>query len=379
MDNEFSQVTVGTIERRINEANGRLKANNYRVSIQKIGRILYLRATLPPKPQSNKVDWHQQRISIAPANTDGVKLAEREAKRLRFQLGDGCFDWSDYAEIVTDKALTIGELVIEFERDYFQRRARNFKSESTWTKEYLPVFKKLDVNAFLCADILKDLILTTQPDTRTRKRFCLGTGALAKFAGIDFDPSPYSGNYSPRSRTPRDLPSDEKIAEWYQKIDDAKWRWILGMLATYGLRNHEVFFVDFQALKSGNKILTVLQGKTNYRTVWPFHPEWFDQFGLQNVKVPDINLNRSNSAIGGTVSQRFRRNEGLPFKVYDLRHCWAIRTLTYGIDISLAAQQMGHSLAVHSNLYHTWINAQHHQRAFDLAMSKADRPLPPQM
>lgn len=367
------------LEQRIKKANGRLHANNYHVSIQKIGNTLYLRTTLPPKPQSDKTEWYQQRISIAAANIDGVMLAEKEAKRLRLLLDVGDFDWSDYTETTVNTSPKIGELISEFEKDYFQRRARNFKSESTWEKDYLPVFNKLDSNSYLTAEILKNVILSTQPDTRTRKRFCLGTGALAKFAGIDFDPSPYSGNYSPKSRTPRDLPTDKLIVEWYYRIKDAKWQWVLGLLATYGLRNHEVFFLDLQALRAGNKILSVLQGKTGYRRIWPYHPEWFEQFGLQNVKIPDIDRDRANSAIGGTVSQRFRRNEGLPFHVYDLRHAWAVRTLEYGIDISLAAQQMGHSLAVHSNLYHTWINAQHHQRAFDLAMSKADRPLPPQI
>lgn len=344
-----------------------------------VGGRLYLRATLPPKPKSIKIDWHQQRISIAPANTEGVKLAEKEAKKLRDRLNSKNFDWADYMDSAPNLALTIGQWIEDFEKDYFQRRAKNFKSQSTWKVEYVSVFKVLDSSCHLTSEILKTAILSTTPDTRTRKRFCLTLGALANFAGIDFDASPYSGSYSPKSRKARDLPTEKIIVEWYHKIKDSKWQWVYGILATYGLRNHEVFFLDLQELRDGNKILTVLQGKTGYRKIWPYHPEWFDQFGLQNVKIPDIDCDRPNSNIGGTVSQRFRRNEGIPFKVYDLRHCWAIRTLEYGIDISLAAQQMGHSLAVHSNLYHTWIQAQHHQRAFDLAMSKSDRPRPPKV
>lgn len=367
------------IEQRIRESNGRLKANNYSVSIERVGGRLYLRTTLPPKPKSIKTEWHQQRISIASANSEGVKIAEKEAKILSVRLDTKTFSWSDYTDYCIDTAPTIGQLIHDFEDDYFQRRAKNFKSKSTWKVDYLSVFKVLDPNSQLTAEILKTAILSTCPDTRNRKKFCLTLGILAKFAGLDFDPSPYSGNYGAKSREPRDLPTDKTIVECYAKIQDAKWQWVYGMLATYGLRNHEVFFLDLQELRDGNKILSVLQGKTGYRRIWPYHPEWFDQFGLQNVKIPDIDCNRTNSAIGGTVSQRFRRNEGLPFKVYDLRHCWAVRTLEYGIDISLAAQQMGHSLSVHSNIYHTWINDQHHQRAFDLAMSKSDRPKPPKL
>ncbi|MBN3963518.1 MAG: hypothetical protein HWQ39_33105 [Nostoc sp. NMS8] len=195
---------------------------------------------------------------------------------------------------------------------------------------------------------------------------------------LNFVRSIDSGSYGARSRQIRSLPTDKLILECHSSFADAKWQWIFGMLATYGLRNHEVFFLDLEQLRAGNKIITVLAGKTGYRKIWPFHPEWFDSFGLPNVKIPDINLNRNNSVIGRTVTQRFRRNNGLPFKFYDLRHAWAIRTLEYGIDITLAAQQMGHSLSVHSNLYHAWINAEHHQRAFDLAINKSDRPVPPE-
>lgn len=365
------------IDQRLKEANGRLKANCFGVSIEQIGNKLYLRATLPPRPSSGSIKPYQQKISIANANNEGVKIAEREAKRLSIRLDAKTFNWGDYILITPDKVKTIGDLVAEFEKDYFNRKERNFKTETTWKVEYHTVFKTLPASKILDTEILKQAILSTQPNTRTRQRFCMVCRLLANFAKLTFDPSPYKGNYSPKSRTPRQLPTDELIIEWYNKISDPRWQWVYGMIATYGLRNHEVFFLDLANLRCGTNVISVLDGKTGDRKVWPFHPEWFYQFGLSNIKIPDINLNRNNSAIGGTISQRFRRNDKLPFKVYDLRHAWAVRSLDYGIDVSLAAQQMGHSLAIHSNLYHTWISDQYHQRAFDLSMQKSDRPHPP--
>ncbi len=366
------------IEHRIKEANGRLR--NFGISIEQIGARLYLRATLPPKPESSKNHWHQQRINITLTNADGVKLAEKEAKLLRLKLDTKTFDWNDYLKSESqDKTKKISDWIKEFEDDYFQRKQRNFKTESTWKIEYQTVFKILPDDEMLNTEILKQAILTTKPDTRTRKRFCLTLQLLAKFAGLDFNPNSYSGKYSYKSRQTRSLPTDKLILECYSNLNNSKWQWVFGMLATYGLRNHEVFFLDLEQLRAGNKIITVLAGKTGYRRIWPFHPEWFNSFGLSNVKIPDINLNRNNSAIGATVSQRFRRNDAIPFKVYDLRHAWAIRTLEYGIDISLAAKQMGHSLQVHSSLYHAWTSDQHHQRAFDLAINKGDRPMPPEL
>ena len=366
------------ISQKILAANGRLKIGNYHITIEKRGSNLFLRAVLPPKPNSNKNDYCQQRIKIASANDQGVKIAEKEAKKLRLKLDENIFSWDEYTtEIEEQKVLTIGDYTQQFEKDYFERRGKTFKTEHTFHIEYEIVLKKLPQDLEPSAEIFKQAILSTEANTRTRKRFCQTLNIFAKFTGINFDTKPYIGNYSNKSRVPRNLPSDKLIAEWYYKINNIKWRWIYGMLATYGLRNHEVFFINLDSLKKGEKTIEVLSGKTGYRKIWPLHPEWFDDFGLQYPKIPDIDLNRSNSQIGGSVSQHFRRNEGLPFKVYDLRHAWAVRSLEYGIDISLAAQQMGHSLQVHSTLYHTWITDKSHQRAFDLAINKVDRPKPP--
>ncbi|MBK1987265.1 site-specific integrase [Sphaerospermopsis aphanizomenoides BCCUSP55] len=367
------------INQRIKEANGRLRAINCGVSIERVGGRLYLRAILPPKPNSGKYIHHQQRISISAANNDGVKIAEKEAKNLSTRIDERTFDWADYIEIEQPAPKTIEEWVNRFEDYYFARRARNHKSETTWRKDYVEVFKKLDSSSTLSPEALKTAILETEPDTRTRRRFCLAISALTKFAKLEFDAKLYSGNYSPKRRRPRDLPTDKEIAEWFYKIKNHKWRWVYGLIATYGLRNHEAFFIDVEYLRKRNQMLIILEGKTGYREVWPLHPEWFEEFDLASIKMPGIRTDRSNSAIGNTVSQFFGRNARLPFGIYDLRHCWAIRSLAYGIDISLAAQQMGHSLHVHSTLYHSWISRRYHQQAFDSAMSRRDRPKPPKI
>ncbi|MHC5729848.1 MAG: site-specific integrase, partial [Nostoc sp.] len=188
------------IEHRIKEANGRLR--NYGISIEQIGSRLYLRAMLPPKPQSLKDGWHQQKINITVANLDGVKLIEKEGKLIRLRLDTKTFDWNDYlnSELPNNKVKNIGEWIQEFEKDYFNRKQRNFKTESTWKIEYQTVFKRLPEHETLNTEVLKQAILTTTPDTRTRKRFCLTLQLLAKFADLDFNPSSYSGNYSYKSR-----------------------------------------------------------------------------------------------------------------------------------------------------------------------------------
>ncbi len=76
----------------------------------------------------------------------------------------------------------------------------------------------------------------------------------------------------------------------------------------------------------------------------------FGESDLQNVISPKVDLNQSNSAIGHVVTTWFNRHS--IFAPYNLWHCWAIRTLEFGLDLTLAAKQMGHSAKVHAELYH---------------------------
>jgi integrase len=48
-----------------------------------------------------------------------------------------------------------------------------------------------------------------------------------------------------------------------------------------------------------------------------------------------------------------------------LRHAWAIRAMSFGLDATLAAKQMGHSLATHTQTYHLALNEREQQRAYD--------------
>jgi integrase len=284
----------------------------------------------------------------------------------------------------------VGELIGRFEEAYFQRRARTPKSETTW-KDYAKVFKLLPAHEELSCEMLIRVILETEPDTRTRQRFCMVLARLATFAGLEFDAKPYQGSYSPKRVVPRNLPTDEEIAAWRERIDHPGWKWAYGMMSCYGLRNHEVFLVDPHSLKEAPGIVTLLDdkevtassgkvnqfgGKTGARRIWPCYPEWWEQWNLGEVILPQVTA-RNNSDFGERLSHYFRRWAKIPFPPYSLRHCWAVRTLEFGLDVSLAAAQMGHSVNVHTELYHHWITERHHQRAFDLIMTRRDRPTPP--
>ncbi|AKG21266.1 integrase [Calothrix sp. 336/3] len=368
----------GDTDDRIASANARLKAANVKLIIEPNGGKLSLRGTLPQKNgEGNK----QQRIPLnITATADGIKQAESEAHAIRRDLNAGRFNWDSYIHseplVEHPKLILIKDWLEAFEADYFNRREKNQKSLTTWYGDYHQVFKHLPQNKKLTEENLRRVILTTAPDTKNRKRYCNILGALTKFAGLDCNFRNLSGNYSPKKVTPRDIPSDADIVNWYEKLVNPAWRWAYGVLATYGLRNHEVFRLDYERLKTGDRVLSVLDGKTGARRVWAIYPEWFDTFDLSNVLLPKANLSRTDAQLGNNVTHYFVRH-GLPFSAYDLRHAWAIRSLEFGLDITLASQQMGHALKVHSETYHHWISERHHQRAYDLLTTRSDRPKPP--
>jgi len=364
---------------RLNQANGRLKAAKVGVKIEQVGNRLYLRATLPPKPGSNKLAPYQQRLALGcHANPTGFRLAEAEARKVGALLDCKEFCWTPYLGTLPEpeKGKTVGEWVSLFEQDYFTRRSRNPKSETTWTGDYLKVLRHLPQDVELTTSLLQAMIAATPPDTKTRLRYCMVLGKLAKLAQLEFDPSSLRGNYSPRKVTPRDLPDDATIAHWFYELNNPRWRWAYGMLATYGIRPHELFHLNLDRLRKGAGIINVVEGKTGARQVWPCYPEWVEQFNLKDVQLPQVS-GRNNTILGERCTHYFR-DAGVPIKLYNLRHRWAVRTLEFGLDISLAAQQMGHSAAVHSDLYHAWISEEVHQRVFEALMMRPDRPKAPQ-
>ncbi|NEQ48956.1 MAG: hypothetical protein F6K11_02325 [Leptolyngbya sp. SIO3F4] len=345
----------------LQDANQRLKAGKVPVRIVTQAKTdrLYLRATLPPKSDATKQYPHQQRISLGVyCNPAGIKRAEAEAQKLNHELMLDQFNWSNWQK--RNRALsvqTVSHWLAAFESDYFTRRERNAKSQTTWNKDYASPFNRLPANVELTATVLTKTAESYPPDTRSRKRACDAYSALARLAEIEIDLKPLRGKYRPTAVSREDVPSDELILAWCDRIPDAKWLNFYRLVACYGLRNHEAFLVDLEKLKA-DPIATVTGGKTGYRAVaLPCPVGWWESwFEGQDVTLPAINA-QTNSHYGNVSSQYFRRLD-LPFRIYDLRHAHAGRMAIKGIDPAIAARSQGHSLKVHSEIYLNFLGAE---------------------
>ncbi|MGB3787800.1 MAG: site-specific integrase [Phormidesmis sp.] len=358
------------ISEKIAAINQKLRAQLLGVVIGQSANMLHLRGVFPPKPGSNKTRPHQQRLFLhAPANPAGLKFAEREARLVGAQLGAREFDWAKYIAPPPEETGSCGEWVNKLEYWFLNVKG---STPTTWKGDYIKGLRHLDMSAQLTPTALEAAILATKANTKSRVRACMAAGVLANFAGVEFDSAPLRGSYSASKTTPRNLPTDAAIAQYRDSIPNPEWRWVYGVMAAYGLRNHEAFKLDLADFP----IVHVAQAtKTGEREVWPCYPEWVEMWGLQTQQLPPIDLTRSNSAIGESVTRYL--SPKLPFAPYDLRHCWAVRTLEYGWPDALSAQQMGHSLEVHNRTYQRWISKRHHQQVYDLLLKREDRPRPP--
>lgn len=199
-----------------------------------------------------------------------------------------------------------------------------------------------------------------------RKNDCMVYQALAKHAGLTIDLSDIKGNYKPKPLKSSALPSDSEIEQIWESLRSPGWRWVYGMLATYGLRPHEVFRIaDYRGIASETGQISMIDdSKTGARDVWPLPDAWRHQFELANVTLPNIRIEgRNNQELGERISQNLcqQKVRKIPHTPYALRHAWAIRSAVLGVPDSIAARWMGHSVAVHAETYHAAINQLQHE------------------
>jgi integrase len=372
------------------------------------GGRLGLRGSLPCRGGG---EVHRvQRISLGlPATAAGLAEACRRLDQVRSDLEQGRFDWRQWQSRPSRAACRAGSPAAptgkqalagveaglapelqEFELAFFAeaRRRRNpAGSRSTWRGAYLPYLRRLQQQAAgppqrpITADLLVEVLESFDPASRSRQQCGIALAALARQRELELpdDWGERSGGYGLHAARFRRLPSDIQILQLIERIPNPAWRLAYGLMATYGLRNHEVFFCDLSALApGGDRVIRVLPAsKTGEHQVWPFQPDWVDRFDLERLGVepaalPPLCTDLRRTTLrqtGRRVAEQFQRY-GLPITPYDLRHAWAVRTIHVGLPDTVAARMMGHSVAIHTRTYHHWITRRDQQQAVDAALAR---------
>ncbi|MEH2183014.1 hypothetical protein [Nostoc sp.] len=106
---------------------------------------------------------------------------------------------------------------------------------------------------------------STPANSRSRKRTCEKLQLLAELAGIKVNLKPYIGNYGNSQTKPRNIPSDEQIIQVRSLFDNSlSWQWAYGIMATYGLRDHEIFFCKISSTSPQRMSEKFLMGDFNH-------------------------------------------------------------------------------------------------------------------
>ena len=386
------------------QANQALAQAGVSLRIELRGQRLGLRGPLPCRRGSGR--HPVQRISLGlPADTAGLELARERLKEVLRQLQQGRFAWSAWGVqqaqppspspstswLPTATQPAAGDLLglAAFEAAFFAdpRRRRNPAGcRTTWSSAYLPYLRRLAAVAAerdlpLGLPLLEVALESYAASSRSRQQCGTALAALARHFELDLPDnwSERAAGYGLHAAQFRRLPGDPQILLWAEQIPNPTWRLAYGLMATYGLRNHEVFFCDLSALApGGDRVIRVLPtSKTGEHQVWPFQPGWVEHFGLEQLggsqpPLPAVATDLRQTTlqqVGRRVAEQFRRYE-LPITPYDLRHAWAVRTIHIGLPDTVAARMMGHSVAIHTRTYHHWITRRDQQQAVDAALAR---------
>ena len=392
------------IEEKLKVINARLKASQSKVSIKRVGNTLQLRATLPLKPSdTNKSGRSRKQYFISlgiPANLNGLKTAEEEACELGKLIARKCFEWNDkyLGQNANQQEFKTFKQVLEtLETEYFSTRKRTIKSEhSFWhlSKRYKQYFESdLPVTSDNIVKIIKSITSPSSRDQAIRI-----ARVFSKIHGIEVN---FKDLKLPIVPNDRYIPSDIEIIEAFEKYQQKgqntkvrkdyrnSWklhRLVFGLIATYGLRPREVFnqpdlnwFLNDENTDNVWKVHK--SNKTGYREVLPFVPEWLELFELKNSeaiellkqKVEKIKSFQELSHLVQTNARWFRRILDLPFEPYDLRHACAIRAHIQGLPIKASADNLGHSVEMHTKVYQRWFSLENRKQVMKSAINKKSR------
>jgi integrase len=380
------------IKHAIAVANSALSLDRVKIKIKLTSvKSIGLQGSFPCKPgdvgkngSSNK----QYTISLGfTANDVGVKAAVTKARELDLLLITKQFSWTpellgkqaQKIVLADDKKplRPIFELIAEYEREFWKTHEKNRQGIRTWETHYIRHLKKLPQNDPLTMEALEKTLQKTNPNTSSRyfmvwqlKKFC----EFCNFDGVKTINAYATPEPHPAIRV---IPSDEEIIAGFNQIGlplsryaskenitfPEQWQWAYGMLATYGLRSHELFAVDLDAFTHPDNTFHLVKlnpsltegTKTGERNcgVPPLHPHWVELFDLKNVKLP-----YSGGKLNNRTSKLYIRfnNINLGFRPYDLRHAYAIRGHRLQVPIKTMADYMGHTVQEHTNTYQRWMS-----------------------
>jgi len=314
---------------------------------------LYLLANLPRRDGAPGLQ--QSRIALRLDDTAiNRRTAAKQLQTLERQIKEGAFTWAYWLDEETGP-ITWREAIAKL---YRARVVLGRTGESTWQVNYLGRLRQVPQGGACTTASMAKALERYDRRTCSYKELYYLLRHLSKLVAVPFPEVPVP-TYSQAELVA--VPSDAEILGWVEGAPEPV-RWYWGMMATYGLRPHEI---EGAALIERDLCQVADGTKTGFRTVVPLPREWVERFGLRERRLrPRLEGSTDRpDAVSKWLNKELRR-QGLPWRPYSLRHAFGGRLWREGgsrLDVYTAARLMGHTPTVHAKTYRAHI--QPHQVA----------------
>jgi integrase len=371
-DHERTQETTSknsqVLVKALTNLNQRLRSARLRVRVEVMNEALYLRGVIPGPGG----EWRQRRIPLGLKFAGGNLIAaEVKAKDLAGDLaaaaaGMGSFPLTKWGLLLStpEDSETVGFWVRKLLK---QSRDKGLAPSSL--AAYHRAFGRLDQSAPLSGDLLLSTLEGLSDTPRTQLLCYQKFGQLARLAGLSVDLTRHRGGYSPALVSERLIPDRDQVLEAWHSIDVPGWRWVLGILIVFGVRNHEALQLDIDDLVAGGHSVWIRKGKTGPRTAWASSPADVDLFQLRDRPCSPMTSFGSNDVAGHRVTKYLTKKRLGGWTPYALRHAWAIQSGLgpNALPSLLAAQSQGHSQRIHEGTYQRWTSPEIQRGAYESA------------
>jgi integrase len=321
---------------------------------------LYLLARVPRR--DGQPGLQQSRIALRLDDTPvNRRVAAKQLATLERQLADGSFEWSYWLDDAA--GLTWREAIKRLHR---ARVELGSTSEATWQINYLGRLRQIPPGSACTTESMAATLQRYDRNSCSYRELFYLLRHMAKLVGVPFPEVPTP---SYRDAAPVAVPTDDEIVAWVEGAGPAAW--YFGMMATYGLRPHEV---EGAVLIDRDYCQVADATKTGFRTVVPVPREWVERFQLHDRRLRPTHegvAHDRSEAVAKWLWKELRRL-GLHWRPYALRHAYAGRLWKQGgsrLDIYTAARLMGHSAAQHARTYRAHIQPSQVAEAAERALT----------
>jgi integrase len=320
---------------------------------------LYLLAKVPRRDGSPGLQ--QCRIALrmddSPVNR---RTAAKQLQALERQLATGTFEWAYWTD--QEQGITWREAIAKLHR---AKVVLGRTSESTWEINYMGRLRQIPPSSTVTTDSMAQALQRYDRATCSYKELWYLLQNLARLVGVPFPELPVP-TYGQAELVA--VPTDAEIIAWVEAAGSAA-SWYFGMMATYGLRPHEV---ESATLIERDYCQVADATKTGFRTVVPVPREWVERFRLRDRRLRPSKTSAGRADACSRWLHKEIRRLGLPWRPYALRHAYAGRLWREGggrLDIYTAARLMGHTATQHAKTYRAHIQPHQVAEAAERALS----------